>query len=132
MISNSVLRAILKQYISVNYRIKTVARDKELMKKELFVSVLKTLKEIEDRREFLGSELGMDLSEYESKYFEVIENLLRMSFNKHQIFLIELYMYDLPIDQDWDGTITVTVGKNEEKVAFKTPEDVWQAMQRFN
>ena len=132
MINNKVLRAILKQYISVNYRIKTVARDKELMKKELFVSVLKTLKEIEDRREFLGSELGMDLSEYESKYFEVIENLLRMSFNKHQIFLIELYMYDLPIDQDWDGTITVTVGKNEEKVTFKTPEDVWQAMQRFN
>lgn len=131
MVNKLALKKILRSYINAPYRVKLKNRDRESMHKELFVKVLKDLKEIEDRRDFLESELGMDLSQYEAKYFEVIENLLKMSFNKHQIFLIELFMYDLPVDQDWDGLITVSVGKKEEKVAFRTPEDVWNAMQRF-
>lgn len=131
MVNKLALKKILRSYINAPYRVKLKNRDRESMHKELFVKVLKDLKEIEDRRDFLESELGMDLSQYEAKYFEVIENLLKMSFNKHQIFLIELFMYDLPVDQDWDGLITVSVGKKEEKVAFRTPEDVWNAMQKF-
>lgn len=131
MVNKLTLKKILRSYINAPYRVKLKNRDRESMHKELFVKVLKDLKEIEDRRDFLESELGMDLSQYEAKYFEVIENLLKMSFNKHQIFLIELFMYDLPVDQDWDGLITVSVGKKEEKVAFRTPEDVWNAMQKF-
>lgn len=127
------LRRILKQQLPLKYRIKEVPRNKEAMNKELFVEVLKLLKEINDRTDFVASEIGMDITAYDDKFFRVIENLMRMTFNKEQVFLIELYLNEIPYtnEEEWDGLISVTVGKKEQKIAFRTPEDVWDALQKF-
>jgi len=127
------LRRILKQQLPLKYRIKEIPRNKEAMNKELFVEVLKLLKEINDRTDFVASEIGMDITAYDDKFFRVIENLMRMTFNKEQVFLIELYLNEIPYtnEEEWDGLISVTVGKKEQKIAFRTPEDVWDALQKF-
>jgi len=128
-----ILRRILKDQLPLKYRIKEVPRNKEAMHKELFIEVLKLLKEIDDRTDFVASEIGMDISAYEDKFFRVIENLMRMTFNKEQVFLIELYLNEIDYNEkeEWDGCISVTVGKKEQKIAFRTPEDVWEAIQKF-
>jgi hypothetical protein len=128
-----ILRRILKDQLPFKYRIKEVPRNREAMNRELFVEVLKLLKEISDRTDFVASEIGMDISAYEDKFFRVIENLMRMNFNKEQVVLIELYLNEIPYtdQEEWDGQISVTVGKKEQKVAFRTPEDVWNAIQKF-
>ncbi len=128
-----ILRRILKEQLPLKYRIKEVPRNKEAMNRELFVEVLKLLKEINDRTDFVASEIGMDITAYEDKFFRVIENLMRMNFNKEQVFLIELYLNEIDYNEkeEWDGFISVTVGKKEQKIAFRTPEDVWEAIQKF-
>ena len=128
-----ILRRILKEQLPLKYRIKEVPRNKEAMHKELFIEVVKVLKEIDDRTDFVASEIGMDITAYEDKFFRVIENLMRMVFNKEQIFLIELYLNEIDYNdkEEWDGFISVTVGKKEQKIAFRTPEDVWEAIQKF-
>jgi hypothetical protein len=60
------------------------------MTKELFIDAIKVLKEIDDRTDFVASEIGMDITAYEDKFFRVIENLMRIAFNKEQVFLIQL------------------------------------------
>lgn len=117
----------------MKYRIKEVPRNKEAMHKELFIEVLKLLKEINDRTDFVASEIGMDITAYDDKFFRVIENLMRMTFNKEQVFLIELYINEIDYNEkeEWDGFISVTVNKKEQKIAFRTPEDVWEAIQKF-
>ena len=127
------LRRILKEELPLKYRIREVPRNKEAMNRELFVEVLRLLKEINDRTDFVASEIGMDITAYEDKFFRVIENLMRMNFNKEQVFLIELYLNEIPYtnQEEWDGLISVTVGKREQKIAFRTPEDVWDAIQKF-
>jgi hypothetical protein len=133
MKSKEILRTILKDYLPLKYRIKEVPRNKEVMNRELFIEVVKLLKEIDDRTDFVASEIGMDITAYEDKFFKVIENLLRMTFNKEQVFLIQLYLNEIPYNdqEEWDGQISVTVGKKEQKIAFRTPEDVWDAIQKF-
>jgi len=128
-----ILRRILKEQLPLKYRIKEVPRNKEAMNRELFVEVLKLLKEINDRTDFVASEIGMDITAYEDKFFRVIENLMRMNFNKEQVFLIELYLNEIDYNEkeEWDGFISVTVNKKEQKIAFRTPEDVWEAIQKF-
>lgn len=127
------LRRILKEQLPLKYRIKEIPRNREAMNKELFVEVLKLLKEINDRTDFVATEIGMDITAYDDKFFRVIENLMRMTFNKEQVFLIELYLNEIPYtnEEEWDGLISVTVGKKEQKIAFRTPEDVWDALQKF-
>ena len=133
MKSKELLRKILKDIIPLKYRIKEVPRNRDAMTKELFIEIVKLLKEIDDRTNFVASEIGMDTTQYEDKFYRVIENLMRIAFNKEQVFLIELYLNEIDYNdkEEWDGSISVTVEKKEQKIAFRTPEDVWEAIQKF-
>ena len=122
------IRRILKSRLDIDYRLKEKEPDREFMNKKLFVQIIKQLKKIEDRRDFLADEIGMDMTLYEDQFFNVIENLFKLCFNKAQIAMIQMYLYQLTPDEDWDGTIKLEVGKEEKVVAFKSPQDVWEVV----
>ncbi len=126
------VRVALKKVYNLQYRIVTKKPDRETMNKKLFVETVKIIKEIETRRDFLESEIGMNVTQYEDKFFQVFENLLRIAFSKEQINLLNLYIYELSPDKEWDGTIVLKTKQNkEETVAFKTPEQVWEVIKNL-
>jgi hypothetical protein len=120
------LRETLFSIHKLSYRIKVNEPPKDLMEKKLFIEIIETLRKIEDRKEFMQEEIGMDMTLYEDQFFLVIENLLKLHFSKEQLALIQLYLYQLTPDTDWDGTITIEKDKKEQVVEFKTPADVWK------
>lgn len=122
------LRETLFSIHKLSYRIKVTEPPKELMEKKLFVEIIDALRKIEDRRDFMQDEIGMDMTAYEDQFFHVIENLMKLHFNKEQLALIQLYLYQLVPDKEWDGTITIEVGKTEKVVAFKSASDVWDVV----
>ena len=126
------IRQTLFSIHPLSYRIKVKSPDKETMDKKLFIEVLKQLRQIEERRDFMESEIGMDMTAYEDQFFSVIENLMKMHFGKEQLALIQMYLYQLVPDKEWDGTITIERNKKEETVPFKQPEDVWNVINKFN
>jgi len=125
------IRQTLFSIHPLSYRIKKKTLDKASMDKKLFIEVITILKQIEERRDFMVDEIGMDVTAYEDKFFSVIENLMKMHFSKEQLALIQMYLYTLVPDKEWDGTITVTKNKVEENVPFKKPEDVWKVITNF-
>ena len=125
------IRQTLFSIHPLSYRIKKKTLDKASMDKKLFIEVITTLNQIEERRDFMVDEIGMDVTAYEDKFFNVIENLMKMHFSKEQLALIQMYLYQLVPDKEWDGTITVTKNKVEENVPFKKPEDVWKVITNF-
>ena len=131
---NKKIREVLFSLHPLSYRIKKKGLDKESMNKKLFTGVIKQLKKIEDRRDFMVEEIGMDMTTYEDQFFNVIEDLMKMSFNKSQLGLIQLYLYTLSPDKEWDGTIVVEVGESKEEkvVNFRTPEEVWKVVTEFS
>ena len=131
---NKKIREVLFSLHPLSYRIKKKGLDKESMNKKLFTGVIKQLKKIEDRRDFMAEEIGMDMTAYEDQFFNVIEDLMKMSFNKSQLGLIQLYLYTLSPDKEWNGTIVVEVGEDKEEkvVKFKTPEEVWKVVTEFS
>ncbi len=127
-----VLRQTLFSIHPLSYRIKVKTPDKDTMDKKLFTAVLKQIRTIEERRDFMHEEIGMDMTAYEDQFFAVIENLMKMHFNKEQLALIQMYLYQLVPDKEWDGTITVEKNKKEETVPFKDPNDVWNVIKKFD
>jgi hypothetical protein len=125
------IRQTLFSIHSISYRIKVKQPDKETMDKKLFIDVIKQLRQIEERRDFMESEIGMDMTTYEDQFFNVIENLMKMHFKKEQLALIQMYLYQLVPDKEWDGTITIEKNKKEQIVNFKTPEEVWSVIKKF-
>jgi hypothetical protein len=122
------IRRVLKSRLDIDYRIKEKEPDQEYMNKKLFIQVIEQLKKIEERRDFLAEEIGMDMTLYEDQFFNVIENLFKLCFNKSQIAMIQMYLYQLLPDEDWDGTIKIETEKEEKVVAFKSAKDVWEVI----
>jgi len=125
------IRQVLYSIHPLSYRIKIKQPGEEFMHKKLFIEVIKQLRQIEERRDFMADEIGMDMTTYEDQFFNVIENLMKMHFSKEQLALIQMYLYQLVPDKEWDGTITIERNKKEETVPFKQPEDVWNVLKRF-
>ena len=126
-----ILRTTLKSIHPAAYRISAKGLSKESMDKKLFTEIIQSLKKIEDRRDFMSSEIGMDMTAYEDQFFHVIENLMKMCFNQEQLSLIQMYLYTLTPDKEWDGTIAISKNKKEEIVAFQTPDQVWDVIKKF-
>ena len=122
------LRQTLFSIHPLSYRIKIKSPDKSFMDKKLFIQVILQLRKIEDRRDFMVEEIGMDMTAYEDQFFNVIENLMKMHFSKEQLTLIQMYLYQLTPDKEWDGTITLENNRKETTHPFKTPEDVWKVI----
>ena len=125
------IRKVLKSKVDVRFRISVKSPSEKEMNKKLFIEALTALREIEDRKDFMADELGVDMTQYEDKFFIVIENLIKIAFNKAQQALIQTYLYNLLPDPDWDGTVTVEVGKTVTQMPFKTPEEVWEVLQKI-
>jgi hypothetical protein len=127
------IRDVLTDDLPLSFRVKTLSKPIEEVKKKTFVEVINLLREINDRTDFMATELGMDVVGYDDKFFQAIEGLLKIAFNKKQVLLIEMYLNDIPMmKENWDGTITVQIKEEEIQIAFETPLDVWNAIQRFN
>ena len=126
------IRKTLKQIIDVSFNIKIKHPDKDTMNKKIFIKVIDELKKIEDRKDFLADEIGIDMTVYEDQFFSVIENLFKLAFNRSQLGLIQMYLYQLVPDKDWYGTITIEKNKEEKIVPFKSAIDVWNVLKNFD
>ena len=127
------IKDVLTDDLELAYKVRVSSKPIEEVNKKTFVQVIKLLAEINDRTEFMATELGLDAVGYDDKFFQAIEGLMKIAFNKKQVTLIEMYLNDIPMmREDWDGTITLKVKEEEIQVAFETPLDVWNAIQRFN
>lgn len=128
------IRKVLKSIHKASYRIKevktTLPKFKRMNKKS-FIEIIHALKEIEDRRDFMEAEIGVDMTQYEDKFFNIIESLFKVIFNKSQLALIQMYLYQLIPDKEWDGKITVEMNNVEKEVDFKTAAQVWDVLKKF-
>jgi hypothetical protein len=128
MVLKKELRKILNSYLKGNVIIRERQMAKDVLEKKFFIESITLLGEIEDRRDFLEEEIGMDMSIYEDKFLQIIENLFKIHFSKEQYFLIQHYIYTVPTLQDWEGKIEIMDGKQATVVDFVTPEDLWNAV----
>jgi hypothetical protein len=125
MVHKRELRKVLNNYLKGSIRIKERDMARDIMEKKLFIESIILLREIEDRRDFMEEEIGMDMSMYEEKFLQIIENLFKVHFNKEQFALIQYYLYKVPTIEDWDGMIDLSDGKDMITVKFETPDQVW-------
>lgn len=91
--------------------------------KKLFIDTINILEEIEEKSGELF-EAGIDLSVYETLFFQVIENLLYTIYNDKQVNLIHSYIYGEPLSDK----IPQPVDKSGKVLEPETPEELWNAI----
>jgi hypothetical protein len=128
MVLKRELKRTLNSFLKASITIKERDMARDIIEKKLFIESIILLREIEDRRDFMEEEIGMDMSMYEEKFLQIIENLFRVHFTKEQFALIQYYLYKVPTIENWDGMIDITDGKEMVTVKFETPDQVWNVI----
>ena len=98
-------------------------------KRELFNEVIMGLSHLNSRSIGLKHDYKVDFIEYDEIFFNVIESLLDLQFNRQQKSIIEWYLYDkiLPTGE----TLILTNQKTGEEIPTDTPDDIWDLVQQY-
>tara|TARA_A100001201_G_scaffold108483_1_gene92799 strand:- start:5 stop:418 length:414 start_codon:yes stop_codon:yes gene_type:complete len=98
-------------------------------KRELFNAVITGLAHINSRSLGLKHDYRIDFIEYDDIFFDVIESLMKLYFNKDQRSIINWFLYEkfLP-----NGDILI-LNDNEtgDEIPTETPDDVWELIQKY-
>ena len=123
------IKKTLYNLYSVPFTLKMAELDNSNLNLNLFLEVISSLQAIEQRRVYLAENVGIDITGLEDVYFQVIENLLNLTFNKNQLTLLHKYLYELSPNNEWDGYVQLKVGETKKKVLIKTPRQLWDTLQ---
>ena len=98
-------------------------------KRELFNIVLNGLAHINSRSLGLKHDYKIDFIEYDDPFFNIIEALIELHFNKNQKSLIEWYLYDkfLPTGE----MLILNDADTGKEIPTETPNDIWELIQQY-
>lgn len=128
-----------KEYKQVQFAVDDILGTKTLIrrkkkstsdkKRELFFNIITMLEEIHIRQNLVYADLDLDLSNYDEKFFTVIDMLLYMNFGRQCMELINFYLYDRVAA---DGTLNPVIVNDTEEVLLTSPYDLWNLMYKVN
>jgi hypothetical protein len=98
-------------------------------KRELFFNVIVMMEEIFVRQNLVYADLNLDFTNYDEKFFTIIDMLLYMNFGKQCMELIAFYLYDRV---NADGTINPLLINDDEELVLNNPTDLWNLMCKVN
>jgi hypothetical protein len=116
----------VKQSIESIIRTDTVLRRKKKseddLNRESFEKLIRTMEEIQVRDALMLAELGLDYSDYNEKFYEVIDRLFSLYFGEQASEVIFFYIYERI---NPDGSVNDLVDQEGKIVPLDSPSDLW-------
>lgn len=94
--------------------------------REKFEKIILSLEELNVRSMILESELGLDFSTYDDKFYAVIDAIFQLHFNKEINELIFFYLYER-INED--GSFNKVLDIDGVEIELNNPLDLWAIIQ---
>jgi hypothetical protein len=91
--------------------------------------MINSIEELNIRQNIMYADLSIDFSNYDEKFFTVIDTLLYMNFGKQCVDLIAFYLYER---LNSDGTMNHILTEDEQEIFLETPYDLWNLMCQVN
>ena len=102
--------------------LKRKKKSEDDVNRERFEKIITTLEEIEVRGMILGSDLQLDFTSYDEKFYFVIDSLFHLHFGKEAAELIFFYLYERT---NPDGTTNGLQNEEGEVIELTSPTDLW-------
>ena len=102
-------------------------KDKE---REHFNLILNNLAHINSRSLGLKHDYKIDFIEYEDPFFNIIESLMRLHFNKDQRSIINWWLYDKFLPSG--DMLILNDEETGDEIPTDTPDDIWELIQRWD
>jgi len=126
--ANDQLKKDLKDILKIKGKVTKERPVKGLIKKEAFIRFIENYKYANDRALMLKPEHAIDFVNFEEPFVQAIEALVELHFNKHQVQIIEWWLYE-----KWnitgDEILQLENQETGESIPTDTAEDLWDLLQ---
>ena len=102
--------------------LKCKRKTEEDVNRESFEKTILLMDEIQTRGALLHADLGLDYSNYDEKFYEIIDRLFTIHFGKEAAEIIFFYTYER---LNPDGSVNELIDENNQIVILNTPTDLW-------
>ena len=116
------IKQSIEDIIGTDTTLRRKRKTEEDLNRESFEKIMLLMDEIQVRSALLHSELGLDYSNYDEKFFEIIDRMFTLSFGREAAEIIFFYVYERI---NPDGTINNLIDQNNEIVPINSPSDLW-------
>jgi hypothetical protein len=116
------IKQSIEDIIGVDTVLKRKRKSEEDINKESFEKTISLLDEIQVRSALLHVDLGLDYSNYDEKFYEVIDRLFGLYLGKEAAEVVFFYIYERI---NPDGTANHLVDQNNNEVILNSPTDLW-------
>jgi hypothetical protein len=113
----------IEDIIGVDTVLKQKKKTDDDFQRERFEKIIQTMQEIEIRGILLATDLRLDFTTYDEKFYKVIDGLIEMQFGKEAAELIFFYLYER---ENPDGTVNDLIDDEGTIVPLNSPNDLWQ------
>jgi len=120
------IKKSINDIIGVNTSLKRKKKNDDDIKKDRFIRIINLLEEIEVRGALMNSELEMDFTSYNEKFYSVIDLMFDMFFSIQACELIFFYVYERT---NPDGTINNIVNTQDNTIIpINSPGELWDIL----
>lgn len=102
--------------------LKRKRKTEEDINRESFEKIILLMDQIQTRGALLHTELGLDYSNYDEKFYEIIDRLFQMNFGREASEVIFFYIYER---LNPDGSVNELMDENNEIITLTNPTDLW-------
>ena len=116
------IKQSIEDIIGSDTVLKRKKKTEEDIHRESFEKIMLLMDQIQTRGVLLHAELGLDYSNYDEKFYEIIDRLFTMHFGKEAAEIIFFYIYER---QNPDGSVNELIDQNNEVIILQNPTDLW-------
>jgi len=116
------IKKSIEDIIGSDTVLKRKRKTEEDLNRESFERIILLMEEIQTRGVLLQADLGLDYSNYDEKFYEIIDRMFQMHFGKEAAEVIFYYTYERI---NPDGSINELVDANDQVVTLTNPTDLW-------
>lgn len=120
----------VESIINTKATIRRKKRSSSDKKREIFFNLIMNLEELIVRQNIMYSDLNLDFSNYDEKFFTVIDTLLYLNYDQACTDVIAFYLYDRVNPND--GSINPMIVNDTEEVYLNNPYDLWNLLCQIN
>lgn len=117
------IKASVDKILGQQTNYKRIKKTEEDIKKNIFCRIIDGIISLEERQINLLEICNIDLTYYNNNFFNIIEDLLSLHFNKEQVNVINFYIYDMHND---DGTKMGIKDKSGNIKMLESSSDLWE------
>lgn len=116
------IKKSIEDIIGSDTVLKRKKKTEEDLNRESFEKIIFLMEEIQTRGVLLQADLGLDYSNYDEKFYEIIDRLFQMHFGREAAEVIFFYAYERI---NPDGSVNELVDENNQVITLSSPTDLW-------